>query len=549
MKLVIVANRLPYRVRPDRSLELSPGGLVSGLLSFFRAAGLQKDEYLWIGWPGSEGSEDPKLRNALADHRALPVFLDAEEVETFYHGFSNDTLWPLLHSFPCWASFSQEHWKGYVRVNEKFARAALEVLEDDDIVWIHDYQLMLVPGILRRERPALRIGFFLHIPFPAPEVFLLLPWAREILGHLLGADLIGFHTYEYTQNFMRAVTRALGFEHDMQYVVLEDRVVRVDTFPLGVDFARWNTCGELPEVQAEEKKLREAALGRKVVFSADRLDYTKGIFGRLLAFERFLEAHPETRENVLFMLVVVPSREQVPRYREMKEEIERKVGEINGRFSSHGRIPVHYYYRNLSFFPELCASYRTADTVLVTPLKDGMNLVAKEFVATRSDLSGTLILSEFAGSARELGEAFLVNPNSPEELARALAIALDLPEDEKRRRLAAMRERIRRYDARRWGEDFLRALAEVSGRRIELRTRVVTEPLVAAFRAEYRKAQDAIFFLDYDGTLVPLVRDPSLAAPDPELLKLLASLARPRKSEVVVISGRSRAPSRRTSPR
>ncbi|MBE3550426.1 MAG: Alpha,alpha-trehalose-phosphate synthase [UDP-forming] [Brockia lithotrophica] len=540
MKLVIVANRLPYRVRPDRSLELSPGGLVSGLLSFFRAAGLQKDEYLWIGWPGNEENNDPKLREVLANHQALPVFLDAEEVETFYHGFSNDTLWPLLHSFPCWASFSQEHWKGYVRVNEKFARAALEVLEDDDIVWIHDYQLMLVPGILRRERPALRIGFFLHIPFPAPEVFLLLPWAREILGHLLGADLIGFHTYEYTQNFMRAVTRALGFEHDMQYVVLEDRVVRVDTFPLGVDFARWNTCGELPEVQAEEKKLREAALGRKVVFSADRLDYTKGIFGRLLAFERFLEAHPETRENVLFMLVVVPSREQVPRYREMKEEIERKVGEINGRFSSHGRIPVHYYYRNLSF-PELCASYRTADAVLVTPLKDGMNLVAKEFVATRSDLSGTLILSEFAGSARELGEAFLVNPNSPEELARALAIALDLPEDEKRRRLAAMRERIRRYDARRWGEDFLRALAEVSGRRIELRTRVVTEPLVAAFRAEYRKAQDAIFFLDYDGTLVPLVRDPSLAAPDPELLKLLASLARPRKSEVVVISGRSRA--------
>ena len=540
MKLVVVANRLPYRVGPDRSLRLSPGGLVSGLLSFFRAAELRDEDYLWIGWPGKEGNEDPELREALARRRAFPVFLDAEEVEAFYHGFSNDTLWPLLHSFPCWASFSEEHWQGYVRVNEKFARAALEVLEDDDIVWIHDYQLMLVPGILRREHPALRLGFFLHIPFPAPEIFLLLPWGREILGHLLGADLIGFHTYEYTQNFMRTVTRAFGFEHEMQYVVLEDRVVRVDTFPLGVDFTRWNTCGELLEVQKEEKKLREAALGRKVVFSADRLDYTKGILGRLFSFERFLDAHPEMRENVLFMLVVVPSREQVPRYREMKEEIERKVGEINGRFSSHGRIPVHYYYRSLSF-PELCAAYRTADVVLVTPLKDGMNLVAKEFVATRADLSGTLVLSEFAGSARELGEALLVNPNSPEEVARTLAVALDLPEEEKRRRLAAMRERIRRYDARRWGEDFLRALTEVSGRRIELRTRVVTEPLAKAFRAEYQEAQKAIFFLDYDGTLVPLVRDPSLAAPDPELLGLLASLARPKKNEVVVISGRSRA--------
>ncbi len=394
----------------------------------------------------------------MKEYRSVPVFLSEGEMDQFYLGFCNKTIWPLFHSFPSFSAYDEVMWQTYRTVNERFRDALLAVLRPDDVVWIHDYHLMLLPRLLKIAMPAVHIGFFLHIPFPSYEIFRLLPstWRKEILEGTLGADLVGFHTYEYTQHFLQSVLRILGYGNTIGQILLPDRTVRADTFPMGIDYERFSAAATSAEVQAEVSRLRVSLGDARVILSADRLDYTKGILNRLQGYDLFLEQNPRWQGKIVLALVVVPSRIGVDQYDRMKRQLEEQVGRINGKYGSIGWMPVVYQYRHVPFVP-LVALYAVSDVCLVTPLRDGMNLVAKEYLAARTAGSGVLILSEMAGAAKELGEAVLVNPNHCGEIATSIATALDIPPEEQARRLQIMQARLQRYTVYRWANDFVQA--------------------------------------------------------------------------------------------
>ena len=550
-RLVIVSNRLPFNVSVEDGVILyhpSSGGMVTGLASFREAqkkASALPSEHLWVGWPGH--SVDGPLRarvieESLSRYQSYPVFLSEAQMEQFYLGFCNATIWPLFHYFPSYALYQPSFWDQYREINQLFADALDAILRPDDIVWVHDYHLMLLPRLLKLRRRQISLGFFLHIPFPSFEVFRLLPgpWRRDILEGLLGADLIGFHTYEYTHHFLQSVLRILGYEHQLRQILTGDHVVRVDTFPMGIDFEKLAGAIADPDTAREAQQLRNALTGVKLILSVDRLDYTKGILNRLEGYELFLETNPAYHGKVALLMVVVPSRIGVVQYDLMKRQIEELVGKINGRFGKVGWTPVVYQYRHVPF-ASLAALYAVGDVCLVTPLRDGMNLVAKEYLATRGDGTGVLILSEMAGAAKELPEAIIVNPNSRLEIAAALKESLETPVEEQQRRNRTMQRRLRRYDVTRWASDFLTGLLGMR----ELQSRIESKLLSAAARKEiiarYRMGRRRLLFIDYDGTLTPLVRDPSMAEPDEARLDLLRSLAADPKNSVVIMSGRDRA--------
>jgi len=550
-RLVIVSNRLPFVAAEENGtlrFHESTGGLVTGLSAYLDSllagpSGAQ-DPYVWVGWPGntiSSSLQDTLRSQALTKFRSCPVFLSEEDMEQFYHGFCNKTIWPLFHYFPSYAVYNERMWKHYGRVNEIFCDALLEVLKTEDVVWIHDYHLMLLPAMLRARRPEARVGFFLHIPFPSFEVFRLLPreWRRDLLSGLLGADLVGFHTYDYMQPFLQSVLRILGYENRMGQIALRDRVVKVGTFPMGIDFSKFSKAARLPEIRRRKDEFREQLKGERVIVSVDRLDYTKGILNRLEGFEVLLDRHLKYRGTVVLVMIVVPSRIGVEHYERMKREIEERVGEINGRFGTIGWTPVIYQYHHVSF-SQLVALYGLGDVALVTPLRDGMNLVAKEYVAARNDGTGVLILSEMAGAAKELLEAVTVNPNNREEIASALKEALEMPVEEQEARNRVMRDRLRRYNVIRWADEFvddLRAVGKLQGRLTErLMKDGDREQIVAGYRASGRR----LALLDYDGTLVPFYLHPSLAKPRQETLDLLSRPSRDEHNTVVLVSGRDR---------
>ncbi|HEX15863.1 MAG: bifunctional alpha,alpha-trehalose-phosphate synthase (UDP-forming)/trehalose-phosphatase [Deltaproteobacteria bacterium] len=542
-RLLIVSNRLPVIVEKRRKkfhLQPSVGGLATGLGSFY-----QSYNSVWIGWPGiaSERIEDGEAGDLTErlweEFRCKPVFLSQREVEAFYHGFCNHTLWPLFHYFTQHAFYRREHFEFYKRVNAAFCKAVLEEVQEGDIIWIHDYHLMLLPKLLREEVPRATIGFFLHIPFPSFEIFRLLPWRKELLEGLMGADLLGFHTYDYARHFLASVRRLLGYEHTLGTLQTEDRVVRVDAFPMGIDYERFAQAADDPKVKREVARLQGRLGPRQVILSIDRLDYTKGILQRIEAFARFLGKRPEYREKVTLILVAVPSRTQVEHYRLLKREVDELVGRVNGEYGTIGWNPIWYLYR-LLHFPVLNALYRLADVALVTPLRDGMNLIAKEYLASRVDGTGVLILSEMAGAATELGEALLVNPNNEDELIEALERALTMPIEEQVERNRAMQRRLRRYTVKRWAKDFLDSLDKVKALSRERETKLLTPALRAKLLEDYRGAKRRLLFLDYDGTLVPFSSRPEMAAPPPELLEVLRKLGVQRGNEVVIISGRDR---------
>jgi len=549
-RLVVVSNRLPVTISTDDAgeihLKASSGGLASGMSAYLehQTGELQdiRQDFIWIGWPGSEveESKQPEVKSRLkAELNAAPVFLSHDEMEGFYYGFSNRTLWPLFHYFHVYCDFSEDLWHAYVEVNQKFADAVAEVVTEEDTIWIHDYQLMLVPQMLRKRMPHARIGFFLHIPFPSHDVFRLLPrgWGRQLLEGVIGADLVGFHTYDYTHHFLRALLRILGHDHSMGTVTLGNRLVRVDTFPMGIEYNKYSEATHLPEVEQEKKELEAVMAGRQAVVSVDRLDYTKGIINRLRAFEMFLENNPQWREKVKLILIVVPSREAVDEYESMKHQIDEAVGRINGQYGGVGWTPIAYVYRSVPF-ERLIAAYSMASAALVTPLRDGMNLVAKEYVACRTDGTGVLILSEMAGAASELPEALLINPNSTEEIAEAIKTALEMPLDEQRHRLQAMQRRLRRYDVVRWAQDFLQSLSKVSDPDSSVPAIRVTPEISQDFAQRFARAQKRLLFLDYDGTLVGFHADPNAVSPSERVLDALKKLAAYPNTEVVVVSGR-----------
>ena len=544
MKLVIVSNRLPVSLAENEghlAFSQSPGGLASGLRTYLdsprSAVGVA---YTWVGWPGRAVAPDRQAevtRRCRDDFSARPVFLTAEETEGFYEGYCNQTLWPLFHYFPALVSFEEGPWATYERINEVFCDAVLEEAGPDDTVWVHDYHFLLLPAMLRRRRTGLKVGFFLHIPFPSYELFRLLPdrWRRPLLEGMLGADLVGFHTHDYAQHFLKSVRRIIGYDHEMGRVMLPDRLSRADTFPMGIEFEAFSARGAEPEVTRKRDELRGTIGGGKAVLSIDRLDYSKGIANRLLAYRAFLEANPDWRGRVVLLMVVVPSRTGVEDYQRMKSRIDELVGAINGTFGSLEWTPVLYQYKS---FPqeELVPMYGASDVMLVTPLRDGMNLVAKEYVAARADGRGVLILSEMTGAASELGEAVLVNPNDIPEMARALATALEMPEEEQASRMTALRARLRRYDVVRWAGDFLEALGEDRSR---LDRRMLTPALRERIVREFRSADRRLLLLDYDGTLNSIKPTPEQAAPGPGLLAMLGRLA--GLGDVVIVSGRPRA--------
>jgi trehalose 6-phosphate synthase/phosphatase len=447
----------------------------------------------------------------------------------------------LFHYFTTLARFEEDHWQEYQRVNRTFAGALIQMLRPDDLLWIHDYHLMLLPKLIRETLPDLPIGFFLHIPFPSFEVFRLLPrqWREEILEGLLGASLIGFHTHDYTRDFLTSVLRTCGYEHHLGDLTLRDRVVKVDTFPMGIDFERFARAAVAPDTDVRVSELRAKCVGKKIIFSVDRLDYTKGLLNRLRGYDLFLKRNPDWHGKVVFIVSVAPSRIGVRSYQAMKQELEETVGRIIGSYGNVQWTPLIYQFRSLPF-EEIVPLYRFCDVALITPLRDGMNLVAKEFIAARPDQTGVLILSEMAGAAKEMGEALLINPFHLEDFARALEQALTMPADEQIRRNQLLQERLRRYDVNRWADDFVQAMLSTQKTEAARLARLLAGKPYSTVLQQYRSAVRRVLFLDYDGTLVPFAPTPWQARPDADLLELLSHLCADPLNDVVIVSGRLR---------
>jgi trehalose 6-phosphate synthase/phosphatase len=458
-RVLLVSNRLPVTVRLDGGaieVERRTGGLAASL-----SGPHQRSGGLWIGWPGETGALDDKAREVLASRckalRLVPVSLSKEEVRDYYERYSNGVLWPVFHYFLGEAPLHVRDGQAYERVNERFAEAIAEVWRPGDVVWVQDFQLLRVPALLRKRIPHARIGFFLHVPFPATDVFRTLPDRAALLEGMLASDLIGFHTSGYARHFTSAVEAILGARIGPDSVWWNEREVRIGAFPMGVDATAFGRKAIGADVDARVRDIRGADHGGRVLLGIDRLDYTKGILRRLLSFERLLQLHPELRGKVRMIQVAVPSRTNVDAYQDFRAEVDRIAGRINGAFATARWTPVHYLYRSLSE-QEVIDLYRAADVMLVTPLRDGMNLVAKEFVASRIDGDGVLLLSEFAGAASELPDAVLVNPYDVDGVADALVYALTLPEEERRARMRGLRSRVTRWDAARWASSFLESM-------------------------------------------------------------------------------------------
>jgi len=523
----VASNRLPFTfVRTQKGVErrTSVGGLVSALDPVLRQRG-----GTWVGWPGGEVPEGELVDSGDLPYRIDAVELSETEIKSYYHGFSNRTLWPLMHSLPARSHFDRRQWEHYAAVNKRFAEAARMASDGskESLVWVHDYQLRLTPTYVRQARPEGQLAFFLHIPFPPHDLFRLLPWAREILRGLLACDLVGFHVRGYAQNFLDCTERILGARVNPDDMLVEygDRTTRVGAFPIGIEFEHFESLAEEAPLQPEMQR-------EKVVLGADRLDYTKGIPERIQAFERLLELHPEHRENVVLLQVAVPSRAQVAEYRELKREIDELVGRVNGRFATANWSPIRYLYRTIPH-EKLCGMYRDADVGLVTPLRDGMNLVAKEFVACQVREPGVLILSSLAGAADTMREALLVNPYDIDGTAEVLHRALCMDDAERRSRVAALRRRERRDDVFSWVHSFLDATGFERAAMAPL-----TEVELSSWLDDFLKSYRLALFLDYDGTLTPLTEHPDKARLSPQMRKALQTCAARDDVDVAIVSGR-----------
>jgi trehalose 6-phosphate synthase/phosphatase len=538
-RLIVVSNRLPVSLRRANGgwqAQESPGGLATSMNPVLRDSG-----GLWIGSPGETAGGDPEaeaiVRTWAERDRYLVVDLPPEVNRLYYEGFANQTLWPLFHHFPMLFAFDPDAWRAYRRANELFCETVARHYKPGDQVWVHDYHLMLLPLMLRQAMPEASIGWFLHIPFPSSEVFRILPHREELLEGLLGADLLAFHTYSHLQHFRTTLLRILATESTMSEVDLGTRAVRLECLPIGIAPNEFLSALESPEGVAARDALARQHQDRRILVAVDRLDYTKGIPERLRTYRRLLANAPSLHGRVVLVQVAVPSREGIGSYADLGRSVNELVGEINGQFGTPEWTPIVYIRRGVPR-PELAALYAAADVAWVSPLRDGMNLVAKEYVACKEDFSGALVLSEFAGAAEELGEAFIVNPYDEESTAEALERVLSASEQELRDRMAALHRRVIRNTAFAWAERFLRGLRSATDARAA-RPAPEARPLpVDAALAAYRPAQRRLLLLDYDGTLIGYAPRPELATPTPDLLDVLARLSANPANQVVVISGR-----------
>ena len=550
-KLIIVSNRLPLQISiENEELNVSPsvGGLATGMKSVHEAYHSQ-----WVGWSGLTEEQIPKglekkVEEAVKKEGCVAVPLTEEEMELYYFGFSNKTIWPLFHYFTQFTEFSQENWDAFKAVNQKFADVIIGMVEKGDKVWVHDYQLLLLPKMIKEKCPDVSIGFFLHIPFPSFEVFRILPWRTELLEGMLGSDLIGFHTFDYERHFLSSVRRILGFDGSFNELNVNGRIIKAESFPMGIDYDRFfdaamdqqrKSIKDRSKIQQELSKYQLMSPEVKLILSIDRLDYTKGIAHRLRAFEHFLKKYPQFLEKVTLVMLAVPSRASVEHYQMMKSEIDELVGRLNGEYSTINWTPIWYFYRSLPF-ENLIDLYTSCEIALLTPIRDGMNLVAKEYVATRIDQKGVLILSEMAGAAKEMSEALVINPNNNDEIADAIKTAILMPEEEQISRNTVLQDRLKRYNVARWASDFMNSLNKTEELKNKYLAKKLTSKIEEKILEKYKSADKRIIFLDYDGTLVGFKNKPEDAKPDEALYKILDKLAGDKKNELVLISGRDR---------
>lgn len=547
-KTIIISNRLPLKIKIENDelqAEPSVGGLATGLKSFHN-----EGNSLWIGWSGLTEEElndeqSKEVHRLVKDAKCDSVSLTTHDLDNFYYGFSNRTLWPLFHYFMEFTEFEKNFWDSYKEVNRKFADKVLEHVEDGDTIWVHDYQLLLLPKLIKDKKPNTTIGFFLHIPFPSYEIFRTFPWRSEVLEGMLGADLIGFHTYDYERHFLSSVKRILRLDVNFAEITYHDRIVKVDSFPMGIDYDKFNDktlqqkSDENSELQQRLNDHIHSSPDAKMVLSIDRMDYTKGIPNRIRAFEYFLNKYPEYKEKVRLIMLAVPSRSNVPQYQKLKRDTDELVGRVNGEFSTVSWTPIWYFYRSMPF-NNLIDLYSSSHVAMITPLRDGMNLVAKEYVATRTEQDGVLILSEMAGASKEMNEAMLVNPNNFEELADTLKYALEMPKAEQKSRMEILQKRLKRYTVEKWAHEFMNSLLATKN----LGSVIVASRLDKAVKkrmySNFKQSENRLLLLDYDGTLASFKDNPQHASPDHELYELLDELNKDPKNDVVLISGRDR---------
>ncbi|HTF80181.1 MAG TPA: bifunctional alpha,alpha-trehalose-phosphate synthase (UDP-forming)/trehalose-phosphatase [Cytophagales bacterium] len=538
---VIISYRLPFGIKQEGEaykVSKSSGGLVSAMSSLERSQKATKD--VWVGCADFERSVWDAAKHELdAGFEFAPVFLKNEVQQNFYNGFSNSVLWPLFHYYPSYVDYQERYFEAYRSANYEVAQEVIKLLQPDDVVWIHDYHFMGLAQHIRAAKPEVKMGFFLHIPFPSYEVFRIMPTKCKnyLLNGLLGNDLIGFHTDDYNIHFLDSLYTILGVEQDMWKIQYQNRTIQTGVFPISVDFNKFNDAFDDAKVEVQKKIFRDAYPNFKIIFSVDRLDYSKGVMQRLEAMELFLEKYPDWKEKFVCLFVTVPSRDEIQKYWERKDMIEQTVSRINGKHGTLTWLPIVYQYSSLSS-EQLSALYATCDLALITPIRDGMNLVAKEFVATRRDEKGVLILSELAGAARELHEAFLINPLDIDEISEKIKIALELPSEEQQSRMQVMRQRIKDYDVHKWARSFMETLLKVKDFSDLEKGAYLDYISKNNILDAYQNAQQCLFLFDYDGTLINFSSSPGQALPSQPLLKLLKRLSSDTKNKVVIISGR-----------
>ncbi|SOD11384.1 bifunctional alpha,alpha-trehalose-phosphate synthase (UDP-forming)/trehalose-phosphatase [Pedobacter xixiisoli] len=535
-RTIIISNRLPVKISKNNGkyvLQKSEGGLATGLGDVYKSGSM-----LWVGWPGIDipKEDQPEIAKKLASLNLVPVFLTQEEINLFYEGFSNEVLWPVFHYLVTYARFEQTYWDSYVSVNEKFATATQNAFNEGDKIWIQDYQLLCLPALLRERLSNTTIGFFQHIPFPSFEIFRLIPWRDKLIEGMLGADLIGFHTYDDVRHFLSTASRLTPVTFSSNIISMDNRQIIVEPFPMGIDYDKFEKLPLQRQVLAEIDNLNSEKRGR-VALTIDRLDYSKGILERIRAFELLLQLHPKFIGEISLFMIVVPSRDTVPQYKELKEKIDQLVGNVNAKYRTLDWVPINYFYRSFSI-ETLSAMYSVADICLVTPMRDGMNLVSKEYVASRRDETGVLILSEMAGASKELNDAIIVNPNNIGDIMNAIVEAMLMPLEEQKRRMQIMRSLVSKFNVKRWVSNFLSRMDDAKLLQHSLKTKHAVNKVSQGIISRYAATQKRIIFLDYDGTLVGFKSNIDEASPDEELLKLLSDFSEDSNNKLVIISGR-----------
>lgn len=547
-RLFIVSNRLPVTVstvKDQISIASSSGGLVSAINGYLANTNEKEQndftETFWVGVAGCSSRVWDKALDEMPmeSFTYLPVFIEKKCYDQYYNGFSNSVIWPLFHYFPSFVEYNQAYHNDYMEANNAFLQVLTQQIRPGDVIWIHDYHLMPLARMIREHEPSVTIGFFLHIPFPSYELFRIMPtpWQEDVMLGLLGADLIGFHTIDYASHFLTSAQMILGLGNEMHILRHQNRLIKVDVFPISIDFDKFYDAYDNEEVTAVRNTLHKRFENKKTIFSVDRLDYTKGVSNRLKAYEQFLKQNPEYIEKVVFILIIVPSRNNIAKYAERKRMIDEYIGHFNSNIGNVHWQPIIYQYNSLQF-SDLVAMYSFCDLALITPLRDGMNLVAKEFIASRKDQQGVLILSEMAGAARELTDALTINPNDIEEMAAKIKEGLEMSKLQQSQAMSVMQQRIKQYDVNTWAEDFLTQLSGIKEKQKEFEIKFIDDDTNVMLLNKFESSKKRLLLLDYDGTLIPFSSMPDMAVPGKPVLALLADLCNDERNTIFLISGR-----------